>query len=480
MWTGQPRSAVSGVRRVLPVFGLVAALIVSSLGSAAPGRAAATIPPEARLQVIVKSVTIYDDHDPFPFGVGELRLSAALHRCVPEPEPCVYEDGHRQIPQAHASKSFEADEGEAVALNWILPDATEQVFGGYDLSEGAGFPLYPGERYLLIFEMMELDENTDDYLGAVVEQISAADGWHLGTRSARGLYVEDGLALIDSYEVLFEIRRTPLPDLRPTKAVVRDGSGGLSNVCLGVVNEGSEIAGPFQLIVSLDQMAIGIAQLQGLAAEATQEVCINAYVPPAGEHQIGVIADQTQQLPELDEYDNEASWKLDRTPAGSTRPEGGSGPVVADSNTGPGAGNGPGGPPPPPPTVTPMPTPTATPIPALADLTVRTIRIRGREPDGKDDCKDGKNDVAVVVKNEGKAVAGAFVVALTVDNPQGILEEPVSGLEVGQEHEVRFDDVRLKKGTRTLTATADVKKTVAESDEANNARSVTAACKDDD
>jgi subtilase family serine protease len=45
---------------------------------------------------------------------------------------------------------------------------------------------------------------------------------------------------------------------------------------------------------------------------------------------------------------------------------------------------------------------------------------------------------------------------------------------------VSFDDVRLRKGERTLTATADAKEQVAESGEGNNALSVTARCKDDD
>ena len=46
--------------------------------------------------------------------------------------------------------------------------------------------------------------------------------------------------------------------------------------------------------------------------------------------------------------------------------------------------------------------------------------------------------------------------------------------------DLRFDDVRLKKGERTLVATADAKNAVAESDEGNNELTVAAKCKADD
>jgi hypothetical protein len=112
---------------------------------------------------------------------------------------------------------------------------------------------------------------------------------------------------------------------------------------------------------------------------------------------------------------------------------------------------------------------------AAPDLIVTAVRVNGRAPDGKDDCKDGKNDVAVHVKNEGSAAASAFAVRIAVDGQEaGVV--PVSGLEAGQEREVRFEDVRFKKGERTLTAGADPKGTIVESDETNNERKVTARC----
>ena len=111
------------------------------------------------------------------------------------------------------------------------------------------------------------------------------------------------------------------------------------------------------------------------------------------------------------------------------------------------------------------------------DLIVSAIKVNGQAPDGKDDCKDGKNAVAVIVKNAGAANAGPFAVRLDADGDTTV-DESVDGLEAGKEREVRFGDVRLKKGEHQLAATLDAKNTVAESGEDNNAKTVTAGCRD--
>jgi len=68
-------------------------------------------------------------------------------------------------------------------------------------------------------------------------------------------------------------------------------------------------------------------------------------------------------------------------------------------------------------------------------------------------------------------------VRLAVDGDE-TLEETVDGLEAGKEREVKFGDVKLKKGERQLAAMVDSKSTVAESGEDNNERTVTAICRD--
>jgi len=107
------------------------------------------------------------------------------------------------------------------------------------------------------------------------------------------------------------------------------------------------------------------------------------------------------------------------------------------------------------------------------------IKVNGQAPDGKDDCKDGKNAVTVVVRNGGTADAGSFAVRLVDDGGDDEQERTVPGLGAGQEREVRFGDVRLKKGERALSTTVDAKEVVAESNEGNNTLKVTVRCSDD-
>ena len=129
-----------------------------------------------------------------------------------------------------------------------------------------------------------------------------------------------------------------------------------------------------------------------------------------------------------------------------------------------------------------QPLPGPSPSPGQPDLIVTAIRVRDQVPDGKDDCKDGKNPVTVVVKNAGPAGAGPFVVRITVDEVQGddiqayAVTASVDGIEAGQEREIRFDEVRLTKGQHALAAVADYKRTVAESADGNNDREVIVRC----
>jgi hypothetical protein len=99
-------------------------------------------------------------------------------------------------------------------------------------------------------------------------------------------------------------------------------------------------------------------------------------------------------------------------------------------------------------------------------------------PDGKNDCKDGRNTVAVVVKNAGTADAEKLTVRLVVDDAQGdALERSLRGLEAGQEQEIRFEDVRLKEGEHALVATVAGKGKVGDSKE-NDELKVNARCTD--
>jgi len=108
------------------------------------------------------------------------------------------------------------------------------------------------------------------------------------------------------------------------------------------------------------------------------------------------------------------------------------------------------------------------------DLAIRAIRVNGQVPDGTNDCKAGTNDLAVVVKNIGKGDAVSCSVRLTVDGDD--VDASVAGLSAGQEQEVRFDDVRLKKGEHKLVALVDPEHAVHDSKDANDQGKVSARC----
>src|SRR5436309_378340 len=116
--------------------------------------------------------------------------------------------------------------------------------------------------------------------------LGEADGWRLGTYKTRGLYERDGTEFSDTYDIEFEIRRTPLPNLRPTTIKVFEGDGALDDVCMGVTNDGPEPAGPFQITLDLDTNfnRIGTADVAVLAAGESRETCIRANLPSTGEH----------------------------------------------------------------------------------------------------------------------------------------------------------------------------------------------------
>jgi subtilase family serine protease len=113
---------------------------------------------------------------------------------------------------------------------------------------------------------------------------------------------------------------------------------------------------------------------------------------------------------------------------------------------------------------------------AQPDLSVYAIKVNGQAPDGKNDCNVGKNDVIVVVKNGGTGEAGSFTTRLIVDGDE--TDATVDNVRAGEEREVRFENVQLKKGERTLKAIADAERTIDETREENNDFKVSARCTD--
>jgi subtilase family serine protease len=267
--------------------------------------------------------------------------------------------------------------------------------------------------------------------------LTPENGWAIGTHKLYTvLYDRFG-----DFEIEVEIRPAPLPDIQPIEIKVENLSDSPGKrVCTVARNVGAAVAGPFQFALYVDgvEPLVGRPSVPILGAYELAERCVELSLPP-GTHRLKAVVDEPQHLMELNETNNVLEQPI----------------AVADAAS----------------------SPAQTPSLAQADLTVNAIRVNGQAPDGKNDCKDGKNDIAVVVKNAGTTESENATVRLIVDDAQSsALEQAVKGLEAGQEREVRFGDVRLKKGEHSLTAIADTKKATAESKEHNNELKVSARC----
>jgi subtilase family serine protease len=194
--------------------------------------------------------------------------------------------------------------------------------------------------------------------------------------------------------------------------------------------------------------------MPALGVGQTTQRCVSRSNLPPGQHMLSFIVDEARAIGEMNEHNNVYEHRIPALQSTAAGPQPLVGPAVANPSA---------------------PAPTA----AQADLAVKAVRVRGEEAGGPSDCDPGKNDVTVIVKNEGTGASGSFVVRVHMDDDDDEVEEVVAALDPGKELELRFDDVRLKKGERKLTATADAKKAIAESDEDNNELRATVRCQDE-
>ena len=77
------------------------------------------------------------------------------------------------------------------------------------------------------------------------------------------------------------------------------------------------------------------------------------------------------------------------------------------------------------------------------DLAVTGIRVKGS-------CQEGKNDVAVTVKNQATGTVRDLIVSLEVDGSDA-KDKSLGSLDAGKVT-AETGDVQLKKGDRKLTA----------------------------
>jgi CARDB len=436
-------AALSRTGRLSLVLAMVATVIASALGP--PASVGVASEPVARLQVVVKEILIHNDREGIFSGAGEMDLRVSVRICPDSiPAPCLASRGEIGTT-VRGSTRFSASTGDIVVLNRVVPQAGDEMTSA-DTTPELGFYAIAGYYHLVRFDMVELDSVTNhEGMGWVFHVLESAKyGQDIGTHTARS--VLDQGARAGDFTITYEIRRVPLPDIRPVNITVNDlPNSTKKRVCTVVQNIEAGEAGPFLVSFYADGSDLpgGKPSLPRLASGDSSELCIDTQLPP-GQLQLRVVVDEPRRVIEFNEANNVIEQPYAATPQQAS--------TAAESGSTPGA--------------------------AQADLTISTIKVNGQAPDGKDDCKDGKNDVAVVVKNAGTASTGAFAVRLTVDGYEAG-EESVDSLEAGKEREVRFDDVRLKQGEHKLAAALDSENTVAESIEGNNGRQATARCQDD-
>src|SRR5687767_233587 len=384
--------SLRSIARRAPALALAATLLTSGVGPPPAPTLAASTEPVARLMVQLHSLKILDENEGIGGGDGEMRFTFRIVRCNEGvPAPCLGEKGDHEgasQPIGGLTETFSADKNDVKPLPRLLPTID-------------GFEVIPGREYVIRFDMYEQDGtlNDDDYMGRHIHIVDAgANGLGIGPNTARSSWSNGEVN--GDYEVNYEIVQVTMPDLQPTGIKVQDVPGSAKKkVCMTVQNVGTANAGPYNVSLFAnrtsppDGSAVGTG---GLAQGATEELCVQVDLPAGGPHELSAVVDISKTVPESNEGNNSFLQQYTNQPT------------------------------------------------AAIDLTVGEVTINGRVPDGKNDCKDGKNDVVVLVKNTGTTNAGAFVVQLTVDNPQGNVEQSVTGLEAGKELEVRFDDAKLK------------------------------------
>jgi hypothetical protein len=442
-------TAADAAGRSVIALGFLAALLLPTFGPlAAVGTAAEPVDPAARLQVIIKSVYVLSDRD--VASSGEMDLFTQMGSCNEGiPPPCFNEGGWGEwrgldvIDGEHIwweEHEFGADSGETVTLNRLLPPGN------------TGWPVFAGQHYVVAFGLWELDVQSaavapfsPDYLGHVVHSLDAEEqGLGIGTHTASsskqcstGIIVR---TVGPCFDITYEIRRTPLPDLKPTDMEISRLSDGRDSVCVRLENVGQEEnAVPFDMNIHLDGTIVGTKRLLGpRVGQPSYVECILTNLP-GGLHKVSVFVDEGREVPEMDELNNELETMCCvHVPGGL--------PVLQ---------------------------PTGGPRP---DLVVTSLKA-AREANGSGQCEGGKtNYLFAQVKNVGPVAAGPFAVRAEVSGSLIKEKGSVPGLAAGAMVEVTIPTDDLKDGSQPVKVIADGDNQVGEQDEGNNAYQITANC----
>jgi hypothetical protein len=324
------------------------------------------------------------------------------------------------------------------------------------VSDEAGIPLHAGRRYQFGVLGWENDVGPFDFdtLGYLSVDLEESNNWGVGTYTRPSVENADGKP--GDFEITFEIRRTPLPDLVPHHVIPRKLDDGRDIACASALNRGEAQSAPFSMVLTVDgtEPPQGRFTMYGLKPAEVGEHCFLTGPLTAGNHELGLAVDVERTVAEMDEYNNRIgeTFALRLAPT-SSQP----GLVGAPQSI----------------------APDSSAASARADLTLKSIRVKGKDATGQNDCDPGRNDVTVAIRNDGDNAATSIAVRLVIDDDDDGSLRTVSSLDPGKETNVEFNRVELKKGQRQLTAAVDPQKLIAESSEDNSELKISVRCKDE-
>jgi hypothetical protein len=395
--------------------------------------------------------------------------------CFPAPAGCL---GDTSAAIDSYEKRFDASDDARVIFNETFPRANEPLHPLSDASVPVGYPLYSGQRYELRFSMQEQDLFTQwEQLGTATIKLEQANSWGLGTHTVRSLKGNDP----GDFEVTYEIRPTPLPDLQPTLIeVVRPEGSSDHVVCVGVANRGERDAGPFQVALHLNSVdpAAGTVDFESMPAGQHGKLCLHTDLPKSGIAQLTEIVDAPRRIAEQSEINNRLDYAYDPKGTNDTRPTGPlvgvntdpapTGPPILQAQMPPNGSSGPS-----------ASTQPEAPKPAVtanrgADLQVGTVQVKGRDG-GSCMVRGDRNVVTATIRNTGDKPAKELAVEVRVGNERRG-RKTVASLGADAETQVVIQNVLIDKGEHAVQVVADPDNAVTEDDDGNNSKTVEVDC----
>lgn len=272
-----------------------------------------------RLEVELKVLHVLDDQD--WFGAGELHLAMGVQTCDIRVavSPCWESRDFQPRSVGGWGQSVSADSGDILTMDRLYPQPGDWV-DGTTVSGATGFPVYPGHQYRLRFGMWEDDPTAveigqcftvvlcdpDPALGSVTLELNEANGWGLGMHGRVRSVRDDGDP--GDFEVTYEVRRTPLPDLW-ARGIRQIGEGNQAFYCVAVQNIGERPSGPFPLSVRTDgRLLRTLDPMPALDVGETTEHCAARSELPAEKHLLSFVVDEARRVTEAHENNNRYEW----------------------------------------------------------------------------------------------------------------------------------------------------------------------------